>query len=89
VSLRADADVEQLPDPGEYGYAGIEVIDLDVDLVHLDNRDVGQDVRALLHIQFLRIDHRVVGELIPLAVSAARSTAPIGAGAALVPRRLG
>ena len=47
VGLRADADVEQLPDLGEDGYARIEVIDLDVDLVHLDDRDVGQDVRAL------------------------------------------
>jgi hypothetical protein len=41
VSLRADADVEQLPDLGKYGYPGIEIIDLDVDLVHLDDRDVG------------------------------------------------
>ncbi len=88
VSLRADADVEQLPDLGEYGYPGIEVIDLDIDLVHLDDRDVGQDVRALLHIQVLRVDHRIVGELLPLALPA-RGAATIGAAAALVPGRLG
>src|SRR4029453_11411041 len=89
VSLSADADVEQLPDLGEYGHPGIEVIDLDVDLVHLDNRDVGQDVRALLRIQVLRIHDRVVGELLPLALSAARAAAAIGAALTLVPGRLG
>src|SRR5512139_2528041 len=89
VSLRADADVEQLSDLGEYGYPGIEVIDLDIDLVHLDDRDVGQDVRALLHVHVLRVDHRVVGELLPLALSAVRSAAAVGFGPALVPRRDG
>ena len=46
VNLRADADFEQLPDLREHSYPGIEVIDLDIDLVHLDNRNVCEDIRA-------------------------------------------
>jgi hypothetical protein len=87
--LHPDADVEQLPDLGEYCYPGIEVIDLDIDLVDLDDRDVCQDVRTLLVIQLLRIHDRIVRELLPLALPAARGAATVGAAPALVPGRLG
>jgi hypothetical protein len=77
MSLRTDTYVEQLPDLGEHGDACIEVVDLDVDLVHLDDRDVGQDVGALLHFDVLRVHHRVVGELLLLALPAARGAAAV------------
>jgi hypothetical protein len=88
VGLHADADVEQLPDLGEHGDPGIEVIDLDIDLVHLHDRDVRQDIRSLLLVHFVRVYHRVVGELLALALLAARGAAAVGAAAALVPWRL-
>ena len=86
VNLRADADFEQLPDLREYSYPGIEVIDLDIDLVHLDNRNVCEDIRALLHVHILRVQHRIVGNS-SLALPAAGGAATVGAAAALVPGR--
>src|SRR5829696_1883518 len=88
MCLRPDADVEQLPDPGEHGHPSIEVVDFDVDLVNLDDRDVGQDVRALLHDYVLPVHHRVIGELFALSLSAPRRAATVGFGPALVPRCL-
>ena len=70
VRLRAHAQVHQLPDLRENGDPRIQIVDLDVDLVDLDDGDVDQDVRALRHV--VRVDDRVVRELLALALAAPR-----------------
>jgi hypothetical protein len=87
VGVRADLQVEKLPDLGHEGDLDVQVIDLDVDLVDLDDRDVDQDVRPLGHVA--RIEDGVVGILLSLALAAARLAAAVGAVLARIPRCLG
>src|SRR5919109_4530962 len=87
AGMRADPELEKLADVSDRRNARLEVVDLDVDLVDLDDGNVDQDVRTFGHVP--RVENRVVGELLPLALSAPRGAATVGARPALVPRRLG
>ena len=62
--VRADTELHHLADLGDDGHLRAEILDLDVDLVDLDDRDVDQHVLFVIG-QILRIDDRVVLELRP------------------------
>jgi hypothetical protein len=77
AEMRMDPDlqVEELADLGQQRDPGVEVVDLDVDLVDLDDGDVEEDVGALRHVA--RIEDRVVRELLTLSLLAARVAAAV------------
>ena len=45
--LDADTELNQVLHLRQHGDLGVKVLDLEVDLVHLHNRDVDHDIRAL------------------------------------------
>lgn len=52
------ADLDEVTDLREHGYLRAQIVDLDVDRVDLDHRDIDEDVGPLRDV--LRIDDRII-----------------------------
>ncbi|HEX3172782.1 MAG TPA: hypothetical protein VHQ43_01015 [Solirubrobacterales bacterium] len=62
ADIGADADLNQVAHLGHDRYLRSQIVHLDVDLIDLDDRNVEKDIGTVW--QIVRIDDRVVGELV-------------------------